>query len=757
MKLPPVAVIVLIVIAGLILLYLVARRIKPFGQSLGFVCAVAGRILVKIAQYMHSVADYARTAAVASLRYPPGVGEGDYWFGVNVLSRIVYFVLAVCILGGETVNTLLVLPALFHTANHFALPGIVDIASAALFICTPALFGAVILETVGLIPHGAGLFPRMNKLTRWVLGVLSGVFLILSILLIGYFYLYRAAYLADPASTQGMSFYLLGGLGLLIAAVSVLALWAFVVGGCGVASLLLWVGELIALGIAALASLVPSLLDTLALHLTNGTIGVYGEQRERDHHTFPSFPAAMSDPLQPGQSIQSLPDYPSVIDAESNGIVPIETNELEKNMSNPDKNATIVFVGSFGTKMFTPVTQKIATLRATESIASSAYLDLAITHVQTMMPGIVDLSPTQRERKETLLHSDTEGQAYKTLLHQLADRLVDTHLETKASPAPLIFVIDCHELVDAVEMLETIKRRLPLHSLLVVTSLSSLDVQNKVVQAGIGDMQRLYEEDVIETVMVIDPHYSFAVQYGEETQHTFLAHTLVGMVIAQKHNLQNRSFTNVLHDLHGLSPFTAVSFASEAVAVGKTPKRWAWVPGVSGHAGTGNYGDIIAQVREVINKVVTQENTRTFPASVHTDATSIVLTTVPIALNDDRFAACASDNAHYVGVHYTSAISITVRGNGCPYPYHMGSKYLVSAACLYPLSPVNFPKLQSSKSVRVTPMYPITTLEPTTGNGHGVANEQPIEAKTATGAPTTRQKKAAPARGGGRKNTRTAQ
>src|SRR5437660_3311489 len=135
--------------------------------------------------------------------------------------------------------------------------------------------------------------------------------------------------------------------------------------------------------------------------------------------------------------------------------------------------------------MLSTVTQKIATLRATESILTSVYLDLSITHVQSAIPDIIDLSPNHAQRKAALLHSDTEGQAYKTLLNQLADKLVETHLETKASPAPLIFVVDCHLLVDAVEMLEIIKRRLPLHSLLVVTSLSSQDVQNTTVQAGI--------------------------------------------------------------------------------------------------------------------------------------------------------------------------------------------------------------------------------------------------------------------------------
>src|SRR5205807_4569390 len=135
---------------------------------------VASRVNVKIAEYMQITAAYCHSACIASLHYPPGVRDGDYWEGVNVLSRLVYFVLAVLILAGETLNTLLVLPTLFQTASHVHLPGFVELASAALFICTPALFGAVILECCGLTPHGAGLFPRMNKVLRWVLGVLSG-------------------------------------------------------------------------------------------------------------------------------------------------------------------------------------------------------------------------------------------------------------------------------------------------------------------------------------------------------------------------------------------------------------------------------------------------------------------------------------------------------------------------------------------------------------------------------------------------------
>src|SRR5437763_17116876 len=127
--------IALVIVVVLLVLYLVARKVKPFGQAIAFVCTVASRVNEKFAEYMNKAADYCNKACLASLRYPPGIRDSDYWHGINVLSRLVYFVLAVLILAGETLNTLLVLPSLFHTASHVQLPGFVELASAALFIC----------------------------------------------------------------------------------------------------------------------------------------------------------------------------------------------------------------------------------------------------------------------------------------------------------------------------------------------------------------------------------------------------------------------------------------------------------------------------------------------------------------------------------------------------------------------------------------------------------------------------------------------
>jgi len=398
--------IALVVLVGLVVLYLVARRVKPFGQSLAFVCTVVSRVNVKLAEYMSKAADYCHTACLASLRYPPGLGDSDYWSGVNVLSRLVYFVLAVFILAGETLNTLLVLPSLFQTANHVQLPGIVELASAALFICAPALLGAVIWECCGLAPRGAGLFPRMNTVTRWVLGILSGVFLVLAILLTGYFYLFRAAYLLDPESTQGMSLYILCGLGVEIAAVSVLALLALVVGGCGVVSLFMWGVEQLCRVIAGCALILPSLLNVVTVHLSHGTRNVFEDYDNPGTYRSP----ALEFPLLNDASL----------DAPVEGTIhPILTSEMEEKMRHPYKNATVVLVGSFGTKMFHPVGQAIARLRATESILTSAWLDLAVSHMQTTLPGIVDLSHTPAERNAAMVHGESERQAYTTLLTHL--------------------------------------------------------------------------------------------------------------------------------------------------------------------------------------------------------------------------------------------------------------------------------------------------------------------------------------------------
>jgi hypothetical protein len=735
--------IALTVLVLLVVFYLVARRVKPFGQSIAFVCTVLSRINVKLAEYMTKAAGYCHTVCLTALYYPPGMTERDYWSGIDVLSRLVFFVLAVLILAGETVNTLLVLPALFQTPNHIVLPGIAEYASAALFICCPAFFGAIVWECWGKIPLGAGLFLRMGKLSRWILGVIAAILLCFTILVNGYFYLFRAAYLADPQSAQGMVVYILAGLGIEVAAVAPFALWALVVGGVGVVSMFMWIAEQVCWLLAATALFLPSLLDVLAVHLSSGTMSVHGEYVGHDPYKVPALPfstslAAVSD--------QTAPHHP-----DEGTLFPVLTPEMEVTMSHPDKNSFIGFVGRFGSKMFPLVAQAVARLRATENILASYYLERTQTHVQTRIVGIRDLSHTDAEKNLSLVHGETEQEGNQTLLYDLAQKLSQVYQHLMAVPSPFVHFIDCHELVNAIDLLKSTKRSLPLISQVVITSVSEQESHNTDVQTGMADLVALHAEGVIDTVIVVDPRSPFARHYGEETQLRFVAQMMISLLIAHKHHVQNPAFATVFRQLHQLSPFTAVSFASQRVAVGDIPKRWAWLPLPVGSAGTGSYSDILAKVREATDQVVIEEETCTFPARVPTDEAAILVYNIPLELRDRRFASCLRDSSLYVSSHYPFASSITVSANGCSYPQSLGGRFLVQASCLYPLHTATFPLLAEGKQGQATTLLPVPpTLEPTNGHAH----EEPGTQEAQTPPVSMAQSQlSAPARRG-RKNTK---
>jgi hypothetical protein len=737
--------ITLSVVAVLVVLYLVSRKVKPFGQSLGFVAAVLGRVLVKIAEYTGKASDYSNKACIASLKYPPGVSNIDYWHGVLVISRLVILLLAGTVLSAEPVNTILVLPALYQTASTIHFPGIVELASAALFIAAPALWGCALFEVWGLIPHGCGMFPRLGTLTRWVLGIVSGVFLILAILVTGYLYIFRAVYLLSPDSTQGMSLYILGGLGLLTAGSAVLAFWAFVVGVLGAVSLIAWVGEMIARTLSAIASLPVEQLDTLALHLSGGTVGVKGEQIERDPHQYPSLFANTPNALPPGRtSVVELPEHAvSVVDAEIE-VVPIETPALEETTTmNPDKNAFIGFVGSFGSRIYPHAVQAIDRLHATESIFCSYFLERSHTHVNTSIKDIRDLSHTVAEKNLSMLHGATEDEGDHTLLCDLSHKIAESYHPLMAIPSPFVHCIDCYDLVNSIDLLEATKRRNSLISQVVVTSVSEHDWQNKGVQVGLSDVIALQQEGFLDTMLLVAPDADFARSYGEDTELKFLAQKLISLIIAHQHDPHNPSFSNVFRHMGSLSPLTTVSFASQVVAVGQMPRRWSWFPMASGSSGTGYYSDILSQAREATDRVLLEEDTRAFPSHVQSDAGCYVIYNVPIELRDPRFSSCVRDNNLYVSSHYPFASSITVRGNGMSYPHQLGGRFMVSAGCLYPLQPASFPMLQGVRNTKVTQLFPVSTaLEPAKENGNMPVDEKQ-KAKPTKAVTTTRQKKVA--------------
>src|SRR2546428_468815 len=127
---------------ALIVLYRLSRRYPLLGDSLAFLCVVAASLFVKLQRAFEKAGLYAHTVFEKSLKFHPNV-TGETWYGVYVLSRLMWLPLAYCVLFGEAANTYLAIPALSGIQNTVTLPGGFSVASALLFLTVPATFGAV--------------------------------------------------------------------------------------------------------------------------------------------------------------------------------------------------------------------------------------------------------------------------------------------------------------------------------------------------------------------------------------------------------------------------------------------------------------------------------------------------------------------------------------------------------------------------------------------------------------------------------------
>jgi hypothetical protein len=719
-----------IALGVLLLLYLLSRRFPSFGDALAFVCVLIARLLVKIQWFAEKAAGYLDRLFQASLNYPPGAPVGECFAGIAVLARVIYLAVSLCIFIGETENTLLAQSALWQTSTSVQLPGGVELASATLFLCTAALFGAVLLETVGLIPASASLFVPMRKLLRWIVGIVAGLFTVVSLLVVADFYLFRGVYLIAPSSAQPMTLYILGGLGLITAAASIVALWGLVVGTCGLLTVVFWLFTKVYEGIAEVASLLPSLLDVLALFLSDGRIGVYSEYLPTDPYKVPG-------PLFNGYNLQnstvSLSALPEHTDNEQTTGNLLPEKVKEEVMKQPFKTASVILVGSFGSRMFPLFKTKIAELDAAGTILTTGLCDLSVSHMNTGIPSIIDLSPDNADKKQAVLHNGAEFAAYATLLKSIGGRLVEVHLQTKAAPAPLLFVIDKNCLASACSMVEDVKRRLPLHSIVVITSIVQADLQNTNTVKRLQALQALHEQEVLEKIIVLDARSPFALQQGEETQLAFTASALISLLLTHKHTLNNRACNEMLKELHIGSAFASFSFASETLALGKVPARLSILPGVKNKTGMGDLGDILAQVQEATKRCVEDRTCAAFPVAVDSASPAVVVVDTPIKIADARFHEVVSTTSRFVNATYPFAACVTVSGNGCCYPKEIASRFFVQASCLYQL-PNTLSEEKSQQKTTVIQLLPLPAADTsaqlaTNGNGHkngasGAASER---------------------------------
>src|SRR6266566_4209452 len=374
MQLTPLAYVGILALV-LLLLYLVAIRLPIVGNALAFLCVFVARPLVTIQAMFEKAAAYCDGVVEKTLRYPPGV-TNDTWHGILVIARNIILMVSSIILTADVYNTLQSLSLFFGGAGGVDLPFAFAVPSSLLFALMSALYGSEVIACAGLLPYGSSLFLKPSEKVRKWLGVLCAIGFVLSLVFAVLSWGSRGYYISvDPAIPGVLAILVLSLVGLLVTGASVLSLWGMVIGLTGLTTFVFW---LLSCGfhiLAACFSFVPSLLDVLALHFSQGRMSVYGEFLGHEPYKPPAspFPVTIQElPSQPATA--QLPEHAASIDADSDNVqvFPVLTPEMEEKIMNPDKNACLAFIGDFGTKMFTPVSQAIERLQAT-SILSSLY------------------------------------------------------------------------------------------------------------------------------------------------------------------------------------------------------------------------------------------------------------------------------------------------------------------------------------------------------------------------------------------------
>jgi len=736
----------------LVVLYRRARRSALTADSLSFPLILVTRPAVMLQRLFERVAEFCGGVVEKSLRYPAHIAS-DVWSGVSSIAKTIMFAVCTVVNIGDIYGMMQRLPLLFGGAGAVALPGSFVIPSALLFICMTALYGAVLLECAGLLPESAHLFPKMSEKVRKWLMIACAVGFALSLIFGVLFWVFSGIYInVDPDTAGVLTIPIFGLVGILLFGSSIISLWGLVAGLGGVISSVFWLLSCLFRILAGIVSIPLSPIDVFVRYITHGRWSIYMDLLPHEPHKplsspFPGYRWVSPDDtraaLQPGQThIVELPERSVALNTDNDNVqlFPVYTqDELEKKM-NGNANISIVFVGEYGRKMKQPLTLALERFNAKKYVRSTAYIGSSMNHINTAIPGIEDISPTLAEWKQASLHGMNESQIVTKLFDLTFDKLVETHRFARHVPGAILFLVDPGRLVEFVDASpESLKARLPLHSLYVGTSLSPQDALNLTVNVGMGDVESLVKEHIVSVIDVSSRNSQFASRNGEATLLACEAQKIASLIKAPEDSQNNPSLPSVLEELHSTgSPYCASSYASEGVALGNVARRFTtWIPGARSAAGShvGDYGDLVLQARSVTNRVLTDLETTAFDSEVSSDLPCFVLLSKPMERKDARSPEFDSAMELWLGSTFNFAKCISVNANGISLAGHLGSKMLVSATSIFPLTPGSFPRLKQSAKTVITPLYPLnstTAIEPAANNGRGRAERLTDAKKPAT-------------------------
>jgi len=659
----PLLPIIIVVLFALFILTVKSRSVasvtRPFGSWVASHAALLGWAL------MH-VANLCKIAALGTLHWPAkpeGIEDSQHYFaGVDVIMRLLYLALAICLLLGELPLTRLRSAYLFGLlVTNLKLP--LDVFTGLLWILIPAMWGVLLLETVGLVPIGVSLFPNMHQpgrkwlIVRVVIGIGSAVLLSIALYATYNFYLLGQCQVLQLtcANDADMQLTTVGWFGVLLIFSGMIALWALVLGILGLLTIVFGV----------LSGMCYSL--ALLFGIAGHSVSTFGSP------TIRPFPVPFSAAL-PANTTDIL-------------LLPAGTSTQQEDdpMNELLRTNTFIGDGDLGYRLVPMTLETAQECGALSTVVAVSILDLERIYRNQQplnLPGH-DISPSLERIKKALADESME-MAYTQLAYNTNDEVVKAY--TTKHGGNIIIFVKLDLIASLSEPIRKLKMRLPKQNITLVTMLPPLDQRGHDLDEAYQDFLALGDDYGMQTC-VIDQNAGFATQVGEETQEKATILTLLSLCVAPLHDERNPTFAEVNKRLGAYASLFGMAFAMAPVASGKTPFTWrvvkTFAPKV-GDRGTGEFYDLLIQAKDCTEQVLHNAACRATPYPIDIEKPVFLLYTLPMALQDKRFKEAVAAIHTFLKRTYPHAIGIIVRANAVGTPGAIRG-YRCGVSALYPL------------------------------------------------------------------------
>src|SRR6266568_1449960 len=342
-----------------------------------------------------------------------------------------------------------------------------DNFSGLLWLCVSALWGIVLFDLIDLIPSGWRLLPveRLSKIVRLIATLLALVLFVVSALTMAYFVLWGqmqiSEQVASSADTAVLGFNISLVFGLLLGLASAIALWALFVGIAGVYTMLV-----------ALSYVVLRIL-ALGLGIVGHSLATAGDE----YLTPVPFPLFHSQHNTPATA--SLPSRGAVagfLPETAGGQLPDTTPE-EDPMT--DKVVTRIHLDNIGFRFSPPLDRAGEEVGAQRIVRLQAVADLSRPKGCTLRPGSQSISDiTPHGQINDIIQAGTPlEQAYSRIKHTIVESIVDSFTGAPVSNGHIVLATNLLLVPYLAEELQNLHRRLPFHSIILVSTLSALVLQ----------------------------------------------------------------------------------------------------------------------------------------------------------------------------------------------------------------------------------------------------------------------------------------